>query len=127
MKHAIDIQRIYEHADDAAHAHFLVDRLWPRGIRKESVRLDSWLKDVAPSNALRDWFGHDPERWSEFRRRYEHELDANPAGWQPILDAATKGPVTLLYGARDTEHNQAVVLRDYLVRRLQRDRNELSG
>ncbi|TFW33822.1 DUF488 domain-containing protein [Massilia horti] len=125
MKHAIDIQRIYEHADDAAHAHFLVDRLWPRGIRKESVKLDGWLKEVAPSNELREWFGHDPERWGEFRRRYEHELDANPAAWQSIMDAAKDKPVTLLYGARDTEHNQAVVLRDYLMRKLRHQREQV--
>lgn len=120
MKHAIDIQRVYERAGDDAHLHFLVDRLWPRGIKKESLSLDGWLKDVAPSNELRDWFGHDPQRWDEFRQRYERELDANPDGWRPILDAASKKPVTLLYGSRDTEHNQAVVLRDYLMRKRQR-------
>ena len=119
MKHAIDIQRIYGHAGDDRHVHFLVDRLWPRGIKKESLSLDGWLKDVAPSNELRDWFGHDPQRWDEFRQRYEHELDASPASWQPILDAARNKPVTLFYGARDTEHNQAVVLRDFLMRKLQ--------
>ncbi|MBJ9696828.1 DUF488 domain-containing protein [Burkholderia cenocepacia] len=120
MKHAIDIQRVYEHVGDDGHVHFLVDRLWPRGIKKESVKLDGWLKEVAPSNELRDWFGHDPQRWDEFRRRYERELDVSPASWQPILDAARKKPVTLFYGARDTEHNQAVVLRDYLMCKLQR-------
>lgn len=119
MKHVIDIQRVYEHPVDDKHVHFLVDRLWPRGIKKESLSLDGWLKDVAPSNELRDWFGHDPQRWDEFRRRYEHELDTNPASWQPILKVASQKPVMLLYGARDTEHNQAVVLRDYLMRRLQ--------
>lgn len=118
MKHAIDIQRVYEHAGDDRHVRFLVDRLWPRGVKKESLSLDGWLKEVAPSNELRDWFGHDPERWCEFRRRYEHELDDNRASWQPILDAATKRPVKLLYGTRDAEHNQAVVLRDYLMRKL---------
>ncbi|WP_433706592.1 DUF488 domain-containing protein [Paraburkholderia sacchari] len=119
MKHTIDIQRIYGHAGDDGHVHFLVDRLWPRGIKKESLSLDGWLNDVAPSNELRAWFGHDPQRWDEFRQRYEHELDASPAGWQPILAAARKKPVTLFYGARDTEHNQAVVLRDFLMRKLQ--------
>ncbi|HKR41490.1 MAG TPA: DUF488 family protein [Paraburkholderia sp.] len=118
MKHAIDIQRVYEHTGDDGHVHFLVDRLWPRGIKKESLNLDGWLKDVAPSNVLRDWFGHDPQRWDEFRQRYEQELDASPASWQAILDVARKKPVTLFYGARDTEHNQAVVLRDFLMRKL---------
>ena len=118
MKHAIDIQRVYGYAGDKGNVHFLIDRLWLRGIRKEALSLDGWLKDVAPSDALRDWFGHDPQRWDEFHQRYEHELDANPASWQPILDAARKKPVPLFYGARDTEHNQAVVLRDYLMRKL---------
>jgi uncharacterized protein YeaO (DUF488 family) len=119
MKHTIEIRRVYDHAPDDKYVHFLVDRLWPRGIKKESLGLDGWLKDVAPSNELRNWFGHDPQRWTEFRRRYEHELDANPSGWQPILDTALKKPVVLLYGAHDAEHNQAVVLRDYLMRKLQ--------
>jgi len=97
---------------------FLVDRVWPRGIRKEALGSTVWLKDVAPSDALRKWFGHDPARWEAFRRRYEAELDANPAAWRPILAAAETGGVTLLFGAKDAQRNQAVVLRDYLMRKL---------
>ena len=92
----------------------LVERLWPRGMKKAAVAADAWLKEAAPRTELRKWFGHRVERWEEFARRYRAELDANPAGWQPILEAARRGPVTLLYSARDTEHNGAVVLRDYL-------------
>ena len=78
------------------------------------LRLDDWLKDVAPSDALRRWFGHDPAKWDEFQRRYFAELDAHPDAWQPMLQAAQRGTVTLVYGARDTEHNNAVVLKAYL-------------
>lgn len=99
---------------------FLVDRIWPRGVKKDRLELTGWLKDVAPSAELRTWFGHDPEKWAEFQRRYRDELD-NMGGdtLQPIVDAARVGPVTLLYGARDTEHNNAVVLRDYVDERLE--------
>ncbi len=97
---------------------FVVDRLWPRGMRREALHLDGWLKDVAPSDALRRWFGHNPAHWDEFRRRYNTELDAKPDTWQPILDAARHGKVTLLYSARDTEHNNGVALRDYLKAKL---------
>ena len=94
---------------------FLVDRLWPRGVRKESLALDGWLRDVAPSTGLRTWFGHDVDRWPEFRRRYLAELDAAPDAVRPLLDAAAEGDVTLLYAARDAEHNNAVVLREHLL------------
>lgn len=89
-------------------------------MKKEQLELDAWLKDVAPSTELRKWFGHRPERWEEFRRRYEKELDANPEAWAPLLDASRKHTVTLLYSARDVEHNGAVVLRDYLTARQRR-------
>jgi GMP synthase (glutamine-hydrolysing) len=98
-------------------ARFLVDRLWPRGVKKETLRLDGWLRDVAPSDALRRWFGHAPERWPEFRRRYFAELDRRADALQPILAAAARGPVTLLFAARDPERNNAVALRDYLTAR----------
>jgi uncharacterized protein YeaO (DUF488 family) len=114
----ISIVRAYDHPLCGRGARFLVDRVWPRGVTKEALHLDGWLRDAAPSDALRRWFGHDPARWSEFVSRYEAELDAHPAVLQPILDAAGKGPVTLLFGARDPEHNQAVVLRDYVLARL---------
>jgi uncharacterized protein YeaO (DUF488 family) len=114
---AIGIQRVYE-AGSVAGAVFLVDRVWPRGVRKSDLRIDDWLRDVAPSTELRQWFGHRPERFAEFRERYRQELDDRPEAVRPLLEAARRGPVTLLYSARDTEHNQAVVLREYLHDRL---------
>lgn len=117
-KQTITIRRVYSDPAEGEGTRFLVDRLWPRGVKKEGLHLDGWLKDVAPSDELRHWFGHYAARWTEFRSRYEVELDANPSAWQPILDAAQKGSVTLLFGARDEEHNQAVVLRDFLARKL---------
>ena len=96
---------------------YLVDRLWPRGVRKDALDMDGWLKDVAPSTELRRWFGHDPERWDEFRERYGAELDSRPGSAQPLLDAMSDGPVVLLYDAKDTDHNQAIVLRDWLLSR----------
>ena len=113
----IRLTRVYDHETTRGKA-FLVERLWPRGVRRDAVRLDGWCKDVAPSTELRKWFGHDPEKWVEFRRRYTAELDANPAGWQPLVDVAAKGTLTLLYSSRDREHNNAVVLRDYLLAHL---------
>lgn len=95
---------------------FLVERLWPRGIRRADLALDGWLKDVAPSTELRRWFNHDDARWLEFRRRYEAELGSHPTAWQPLLSAVHDGDVVFLYSARDREHNSAVVLRDYLER-----------
>lgn len=97
---------------------FLVERLWPRGIRKEALEMDAWLKDVAPSTGLRQWFSHDPGKWEEFRRRYHKELDKHPEAWQPILESARRGPVTLLYSAQDTGHNNAVALKGYLEAKL---------
>lgn len=96
----------------------LVERLWPRGMRKASLKADAWIKEVAPSTELRQWFGHRVERWEEFRRRYRKELDANPGAWEPIVAAARRGTVTLLYSAHDVLHNGAVVLRDFLEKRL---------
>jgi uncharacterized protein YeaO (DUF488 family) len=98
----------------------LVDRLWPRGVKKEALRLDGWVRDVAPSDALRRWFNHDPARWDGFRTRYFSELDHRPDALKPILDAARKAPVTLLFAAKDTEHNNAVALRDYLTAKAKR-------
>jgi uncharacterized protein YeaO (DUF488 family) len=93
---------------------FLVERLWPRGIRKENLVLDDWLKEVAPSTDLRRWFNHDPEKWDEFRRRYFAELGQHPKPLQLLLAAARRGRVTLVYSAHDTEHNNAVALKEYL-------------
>ncbi|WP_394350128.1 DUF488 domain-containing protein [Streptomonospora sp. PA3] len=94
---------------------FLVDRLWPRGVRKTSLHYDAWLQDAAPSTELRRWFHADPDRWEEFVRHYRAELSDNPEALRPIREALAEGPVTLLYGARDTERNHAVVLRDFLL------------
>jgi uncharacterized protein YeaO (DUF488 family) len=117
-KQTINIRRVYDEPAKDGGVRFLVDRIWPRGVKKETLHLDGWLKDVAHTDELRHWFGHDAAHWAEFRRRYQAELDANPSAWRPIIDAAQKGTVTLLFGARDEEHNQAVVLRDYLTSKL---------
>lgn len=111
---AITLARVYDHEPPRKGKTFLVERLWPRGVRRDEVELDGWLKDVAPSTELRRWFSHDPAKWAEFQRRYRRELDAHPLAWTPLLDAARRGAVTLLYSSRDREHNNAVVLRDYL-------------
>lgn len=111
----IQTKRVYDPPQAADGARFLVDRLWPRGLKKDGAQVTAWLKDVAPSGDLRRWFGHDPARWDEFRKRYVAELEANPDGWQPILDAARQGTVTLLYAAKDAEHNNAVALREFLL------------
>lgn len=107
-------KRASERAESSDGTRFLVDRLWPRGIRKDSLQLDAWLKEVSPSTALRKWFAHDAGKWDEFQRRYFAELDAKPEALEPLLAAAGHGRVTLIYGARDTEHNQAVALKAYL-------------
>ena len=108
------IKRTYEPPARGDGRRILVERLWPRGMKKEALDVDDWLKGVAPSAQLRRWFGHRVEHWDEFCVRYRKELDANPAAWVPILEAERRGPVTLLYSARDVLHNGAVVLRDYL-------------
>ncbi len=110
----IHVKRVYDHPEPDGSRRFLVDRVWPRGIKREALALDGWLRDVAPSDDLRRWFGHDPAKWEEFQRRYFKELDEKPETWQPIQEAARQGDVTLLFGARDTEHNQAVALSEYL-------------
>ena len=109
----IRISRVYDWEPRPPGKVYLVERLWPRGVRLDQLALDGWLKDVAPSTELRQWFGHDPERWEEFRRRYVVELDAHPEAWRPLL-AVDAGDVTLLYSSREREHNCAVALRDYL-------------
>ncbi len=116
----ITIERVYGHTATDGSTRFLVERLWPRGVKKEALQMEAWLKDVAPSPELRQWFSHDPAKWADFKRRYERELDANPEAWKPILDAARHGKVTLLYSARDTEHNSARLLKEYLDRKLKR-------
>ncbi|MEO8354011.1 MAG: DUF488 domain-containing protein [Chthoniobacteraceae bacterium] len=110
----IRLKRAYEPASRGDGRRFLVDRLWPRGVKKEDAALDGWLKEIAPSTALRKWFGHDPKKWAEFQRRYRAELEGNREAVRPLLEAARKGPLTLVYGARDQEHNDAVVLKSWL-------------
>lgn len=110
----ICVKRAYDPPDPDDGTRILVDRLWPRGIKKEDLRISSWLKEVAPSDELRRWFGHDPAKWDGFVRRYSAELDAKPDVVRLLSREAKSGDVTLLYGAHDAEHNNAVALRDYL-------------
>lgn len=108
------IKRVYEDTSDADGYRVLIDRLWPRGVSKEEAKLDEWAKDLAPSNELRKWFGHDPAKYGEFKKRYEKELHENE-GLDSVVQAWKEHPnVTLLYGAHDSEHNQAIVLKEYL-------------
>jgi uncharacterized protein YeaO (DUF488 family) len=112
----IQLKRVYEEPSKSDGTRILVDRLWPRGLTKEKAHVDLWLKDVAPSNGLRKWFAHDPAKWHEFKTRYKTELKRNAAQLTLLKQAIAKGPATLLYGAKDTEHNEAVVLQDLLTR-----------
>src|ERR1051326_2178875 len=113
-KSPIQLKRAYDSVDSADGARFLIERLWPRGIRKTAWPLEAWLKDVAPSTALRRWFGHDPKKWSEFRRRYFRAMAGNTDKLEMINKAGHHGPVTRVYSSHDTEHNNAVALKDYL-------------
>lgn len=110
----ITLKRAYDPVSHADGARFLVERLWPRGVSKAKLRVVAWLKAVAPSTSLRKWFDHDPDRWDEFRRRYHRELNSNPHALQPIVSAARRGRVTLVYSSHETEYNNAVALREYL-------------
>jgi uncharacterized protein YeaO (DUF488 family) len=110
----VTLARVYDPDDGRAAPRFLVERLWPRGVRRDALRLTGWLPDVAPSTGLRKWFAHQPERWAEFRRRYWAELEAEPQTWRVLEDAMAIGDVVLLYSSRDVEHNNAVALRDFL-------------
>jgi uncharacterized protein YeaO (DUF488 family) len=113
----IQIKRTYDPPARGDGRRVLIERLWPRGMKKEALAADAWMKEVAPSTELRRWFGHRVERWEGFQHRYREELNANPDAWGPILDAERRGTVTLLYSAHDTLHSGAVVLRDYLLER----------
>ena len=113
----IKLKRAYQDATKSDGTRILVERLWPRGLSKDRAQVDLWLKDVAPSTELRKWFGHDPSRWQEFRRRYHQELRRRPEVLQPLLDAIKHGPVTFIYGSREERYNAAVALREYLERR----------
>jgi uncharacterized protein YeaO (DUF488 family) len=106
----IRIKRVYEEPDASDGKRILVDRLWPRGLTKERAKVDLWLKDVAPSNDLRKWFSHDPAKWEEFQSRYREELKNDKEALATLKQEAAEGPATLLYGAKDEQHNEAVVL-----------------
>ncbi len=110
----VRVKRVYEAIGRSDGTRFLVERFWPRAVKKEKLKLEAWLKDVAPSDSLRRWFGHDPAKWEEFQQRYKAELQAKPDALQPLMEAGKQGNVTLLYSARDTEHNNALVLKAYL-------------
>ena len=114
----IQIKRVYEPPAKEDGARFLVERLWPRGMKKEALQMDLWCKDAAPSDDLRHWFSHDPAKWKEFQRRYRAQLRENHEACRPLLDAAKQGNITLLYSAHDTKHNNAIVLKTYLEERL---------
>ena len=119
----LKLKRVYEAAASSDGIRFLVERLWPRGVNKTALQVDAWLKDVGPSTTLRRWFSHDPGKWNEFRRRYFRELEANAEAVDPILKAARRGRVTLVYSSHDTEHNNAVALKDYLESRIGKKRS----
>jgi uncharacterized protein YeaO (DUF488 family) len=110
----IKLKRAYDRASRDDGVRYLVERLWPRGMKKTRLQLDGWLKEVAPSPELRKWFGHDPEKWPQFRQRYFAELTTHEESLEPLLQAARRGSVTLVFSSHDTEHNAAVALRDYL-------------
>lgn len=109
----IKLKRVYDDPDEDDGKRYLVDRLWPRGIKKENLQMDAWLKEIAPSTDLRKWFNHEKPKWEEFSVAYRSELEKNQA-WKPVAEEAENGTVTLLYAARDREHNHAVVLKDFL-------------
>ena len=114
----IQLKRVYDKREPNDGARFLVERLWPRGVRKADVHIDGWQKEVGPSDHLRKWFSHDPAKWTEFQHKYFAELEQRPEAYQPILEAAERGTVTLLYSSHDTEHNNAVALKSYLEAKL---------
>jgi uncharacterized protein YeaO (DUF488 family) len=110
----IRLKRIYEPVGEQDGYRVLVDRLWPRGVSKDDAAIDLWLKEVAPSRSLRQWFNHDPKKWNEFKTRYFAELDDNRQRLKPLLEVANVSNITLVYASRDEEHNQAIALREYL-------------
>jgi uncharacterized protein YeaO (DUF488 family) len=118
----IRVKRVYEPPAKSDGVRFLVDHLWPRGLKKEAVQVEGWIKPVSPSNELRSWFGHEPAKWKEFQRRYFEELNRQPEAWAPLLDVAQAKDITLVFSARDIEHNNAVALKAYLEKKLARKR-----
>jgi uncharacterized protein YeaO (DUF488 family) len=110
----IQLKRVYEPPEKTDGVRFLVERLWPRGIKKDALHFDGWLKDIAPSTELRQWFAHDPKKWKAFQHKYFSELDAKRQALEPIRKAMHSGAVTLLFSSHDLEHNNAVALKEYL-------------
>ena len=118
----LKLKRVYDPVASDDGTRLLVERLWPRGLSKTALHLDAWMKDVGPTIELRRWFGHDPDKWARFRTRYFRELDLRPESWRPILAAARRHPVTLVYSSHDIEHNNAVALKEYLQAKQRRRR-----
>lgn len=116
----IQLKRAYDAPDDSDGVRFLVERLWPRGVKKSSLSIAAWLKEAAPSTGLRVWFNHDPARWREFQLRYFAELESRPDAWRELIEAAREGTVTLIYSSHDTEHNNALALKEFLTVKLSR-------
>ena len=112
------VKRAYQSPAPDDGLRYLVDRVWPRGVTKNALDVADWVREVAPSDSLRQWFGHDPAKWEEFKQRYFSELEAKPATWQPLLEAGRHGAVTLVFSARDEAHNQAVALKEFLDKKL---------
>jgi uncharacterized protein YeaO (DUF488 family) len=123
----IMLKRAYDSMSRSDGTRFLVERLWPRGLTRQKLHIEAWLKDVAPSTQLRKWFGHDPDKWNEFRKRYCHELNSRPEAWRPIAAAARRGPVTLIYSSHDQQHNNAVALQQYLQAKTRRPARALTA
>ena len=115
---SIELKRAYDRAAESDGYRVLVDRIWPRGVAKGDLQVDAWLKDLAPSAGLRKWFRHDPAKWDEFKQRYGRELEQRADALEQLLERARTRPVTLVFGAKDTEHNNAVALKEHLERRL---------
>jgi uncharacterized protein YeaO (DUF488 family) len=126
----IKLKRAYDPVSPTDGTRLLVERLWPRGLSKEKLKLDGWIREVAPTTELRKWFGHDPAKWRQFRIRYFRELDSQPQSWRSIVSLVRRGTVTLVYSSHDEEHNNAVALREYLqlkTRRRARPRRSTSS
>src|SRR5678809_483817 len=119
-KFEIRIRRVYDESSSDKGARFLVDGLWPRGIRKEALASVRWVREIAPSAGLRKWYGHEPKKWKEFQKRYHSELEKNAAAWKPLAEAVSEGDVTLLTATREVEISHAMVLREFLRRKASR-------
>lgn len=123
----IRTKRAYEEAAPNDGVRFLVDRLWPRGVRKEALNVVMWIRDASPSTQLRKWYQHEPEKWEEFQRRYRAELKGNPQAWQPLLEAARTDDVTLVFSSKELERNNAVALKLFLEDKLKRSHRRPRG